>query len=114
MRKLTWGLFVSYLVVVSCAIEWLERDFGPLSIEEYQERYTVAGDPWVGDHVANLTRVLGPPDDILEAKPKWCEFQHGVHVLSYIYYDGSATGRSCIDTFVVVEETGIVIKYYCR
>jgi hypothetical protein len=87
----------------------------PLSIEEYQERYTKFGDhPWVGHQVEELIAERGPPDDVLEAKPKWTSFEHGVHVLSYIYYNESAAGESCIDAFVVVEVSGTIIKYNCR
>jgi len=40
--------------------------------------------------------------------------EYGVHVLSYIYYNDKAAGGSCIDAFVVVEDSGTIIKYYCR
>jgi hypothetical protein len=56
----------------------------------------------------------GQPDSVLEAKPKWSSFEHGVRVLSYIYYNDKAAGGSCIDAFVVVEDSGTIIKYYCR
>lgn len=101
-------------MAVSCSIDWLERDSGPLSIEEYQARYIVAGDPWAGDHVENLVRVLGPPDDIFEATPRYCSPAHGVRLLSYVYYNEAAEDRSRIDTYIVVEGTGVVIKYYRR
>ncbi len=56
----------------------------------------------------------GQPDSVLEAKPRWSSFKDGVHVLSYIYYNDTAARGSCIDAFVVVEDSGAIIKYYCR
>jgi hypothetical protein len=103
------------MVDAGCVTDrWLEGHSARLSIEEYQARYSNFGDPWVGLQVEDLIASRGPPDDVLEAKPRWTSFTHDVHVLSYIYYSGTDAGRSCIDAFVVVEDTGTVIKYYCR
>ena len=113
MRKLVYGLTLCCLILISCAVSWLQGDERPLSIDEYQELYSHVGGPWVGRQVGELTAVRGQPDDIREAKPSSCAFPHGIRVQSYIYYNDSEDG-SCIDTFVVVEASGKIIKYYCR
>jgi hypothetical protein len=102
------------LVLVGCSIGLLfDHDQWP-SIEEYQAGYSNFGNPWVGRQIEDLIDARGQPDIVLEAKPRWSSFKDGVHVDSYIYYDGTTPGRSCIDAFVVVEDTGTIIKYFCR
>lgn len=98
-------------MVIGCAIGRWEGDSPQLSTEEYQARYSNFGDPWVGYQVEDLIGARGWPDDVLEdVKPR----RHGVDVLLYTYYSKADVGRSCIDAFVVVEDTGTIIKYYCR
>lgn len=77
-------------------------------------RFSGSDNQWVGLHAEKLTAALGPPDSILEAKPKGGTFPYGIHVLSYIYYGDRSSRVACIDTYVVVEATGIIVKYYCR
>ena len=90
-------------------------DYEPLSISEYQARYSNFGDPWVGHQVDELIAERGPPDNVFEAKPRWVpSFKHDVHIDSYVYYSATANSRACIDTFVVVEDSRTIIKYYCR
>lgn len=72
------------------------------------------GNPWIGQHADQLVAALGTPDLILEARPKFAPFPDGIHVLSYIYSGNRSTSMSCIDTYVVVEATGMIVKYYCR
>jgi hypothetical protein len=86
----------------------------PLTAYEYQALYSDLGEPWVGYEVETLIAERGPPDSVLEAKPRWLPFKHGVHVLSYIYYNREAGAAPCIDAYVVVEDTGVIVKYYCR
>jgi len=93
-------------VVIGCTVGWW-GDFD-------QPFYSNFGDPWVGHQVEELIAERGQPDSVLEAKPRWSSFKDGVHVLSYIYYNHFVAGRSCIDAFVVVEDSGTIIKYYCR
>jgi len=114
MRKVVFGFILCCPIVIGCAIGRWESDNTPLSIEDYQARYSNCCNSWVLRPVEELIALRGPPDDILEAKPRWTQFSHGIHVLSYIYYNRSTDNRSCIDTFVVVEDTGTIIKYYCR
>ena len=100
---------------IGCTDAPLVDDYQALSIAEYQARYSNFGDPWVGHRVDELIAERGPPDSVFEAKPRWTpSFKHGVHIDSYIYYDTTASARACIDTFVVVEDSGTIIKYYCR
>jgi hypothetical protein len=114
MRLLFYAILACCLLAVSCSMDWLVDYEQPLSIEEYQARYSNYDDLWVGHQVDELIAKRGQPDDVLEAKPWGCSFQHGVPVLSYIYYSETTSSRSCIDTFVVVAESGAIIKYYCR
>ena len=86
----------------------------PLTAYEYQALYSDLGEPWVGYEVETLIAERGPPDSVLEAKPRWLAFKHGVHVLSYIYYNREPGGGPCTDAYVVVEDTGVIVKYYCR
>ena len=120
IRKATYTPIACCLVLSGCTIDQL---FGydqplsieqPLLIEEYQARYSNFSNPWVGHQVEELITERGQPDSVLEAKPRWYSFEHGVHVLSYIYYNEVAEGGSCIDAYVVVEDSGSIIKYYCR
>jgi len=91
---------------------------GPQDQYQAQFAYPVtrrgSGNPWVGQHADELTAALGPPDSILEARPRGSPFPNGVHVLSYIYYGDRSVRAACIDTYVVVEATGVIVKYYCR
>ncbi len=114
IRKATYTPIACCLVLSGCAIGQLVGYDQPLSIERYQARYSNFGDPSVGRQVEELIAERGLPDDVLEARPKGSSFQHGVHVLSYIYYNETAEGGSCIDAFVVVEDSGTIIKYYRR
>jgi hypothetical protein len=114
MQKTTHFASVFCLVLVGCSIGQLfDYDQWP-TIEEYQVGYSSFGNPWVGHQIEELIDDRGQPNSVLEAKPKWSSFKDGVHVLSYIYYGDTTPGGSCIDTFVVVEDTGTIIKYYCR
>jgi hypothetical protein len=114
MQKSAFFAIVSCLVLVGCGIgEFFDYDRWP-TIEEYQAGYSKFGNPWVGHQIEELVEERGLPDSVLEAKPKWSSFKDGVHVDSYIYFSKTSAGGSCIDTFVVVEATGTIIKYYCR
>ena len=114
MRKDAYAFIACCLVAMSCTIGQSVDYDQPLSIKEYQVRYSNFSDPWVGHQVEELIAERGLPDDVLEAKPIWSSFQHGVHALSYIYYNETTAGGSCIDAFVVVEDSATIVKYYCR
>ena len=114
MRKLAFAPIACCLVVIGCTISWWGEFDQLFYFDEYQQVYSNFGDPWVGHQVEELIAERGQPDSVLEAKPKWSAFEDGVHVLSYIYYNDAAAGGSCIDTYVVVEDSGAIIKYYCR
>ncbi len=114
MRKATYAPIVCCLVVIGCTIGWWGDFDQPFCIDEYQQRYSNFSDPWVGHQVEDLIAERGQPDSVLEAKPKGSSFKDGVHVLCYIYYNDAAAGGSCVDAYVVVEDSGSIIKYYCR
>jgi len=105
---------VCCFVASGCTVGWPDENGQPFSTEGYQQHYANFDDPWVGHQVEELIAERGQPDIVLEAKPKYSSFNHDTHVLSYIYYNHSATGGSCIDAYVVVEDSGTIIKYYCR
>jgi hypothetical protein len=73
-----------------------------------------AGRPLVSEviYADELVALYGPPDLVLEARPKDGEYRDGVPALSYIYKPRD--GRKCYDTFVVIMETGKVARYHCR
>ena len=109
-----------WVVFAGCSIDQLlDFDQSP-SLQTWRpvESRVTGGDypasAWVGENIDSLIEVRGPPAMVLEARPKWTEFKDGVPVLSYIYPASSTAGQSCIDTFVVVETTGLIVKYYCR
>ena len=108
------GLFTVLILAGGCTLPTVPDERSALSAEEYQLLYSHFGEPWVGDDVAALVADRGAPDSVLEAKHRLAEFKHGVHVLSYIYYNRAPGSSSCIDAYVVVEETGVIIKHYCR
>lgn len=91
--------------------EWLFDDPAPLM---FSSTYVpVSGEDWIGHDVDELITSVGPPDSVLEAVPRYTPFPGGRHVLSYIYFE-SPTGNACIDTWVVDESSGVIVKYYCR
>jgi len=81
---------------------------------DYQVYFDAFDNPWVGREVAVLVATLGPPDAILEARPRGGDFEAGIHALSYIYNPGFESAAVCIDVYVVAEASGTIIKYYCR
>ena len=108
-------LVASCFVGMGCTEAPVVYGYQRLSIEEYQLRYSEFGEPWVGHQVDELIAERGPPDNVFEAKPRWSpSFKHGVHIDSYVYYNKMGSARTCIDTFVVVEESRRIIRYYCR
>jgi hypothetical protein len=114
MQKAAHFDIILFLVLFGCSIgEFFDYDQWP-TIEEYQAGYSTFGNPWVGHKIDELLEERGRPDSVLEAKPRWSSFKNGVHVLSYIYYSEATAGVLCIEAFVVVEDTGTIIKYYCR
>jgi len=112
------------LLVICAGCTFVEVIVGdpqePLDQDHHSAQFTYpanllgSGDPWIGQHSDQLVAALGVPDAILEARPKGAPFPDGIHVLSYIYYGDRSTRISCIDTYVVVEATGMIVKYYCR
>ena len=71
-------------------------------------------DKWIGHDVSDLVSVIGEPDAILEATPKGVPFRDGKPANSYVYYHRSEPGDNCIDAYVVSEESGEIINYFCR
>jgi hypothetical protein len=114
MRQVTYAVIACCLAANGCAIDWLVDYDQPASIEEYQARYSNFGDPWVGHQVEELIVERGLPDDVFDAMSRRPSFPHGIHVLSYIYYNETAEGRSCIEAFVAVDDSGTIVRYYCR
>jgi hypothetical protein len=51
MRKLAYTFIACCLAAIACTSGQLVDYDQPLSIEEYQERYSNFGDPWVGHQV---------------------------------------------------------------
>jgi hypothetical protein len=114
MRSLVCGLVVILLIIVSCVTgQWGGYSARPL-IEEDQARYRNFDHPWEGRQVEQLIGSRGLPDNILDAQPLCTSFRQQGHVLLYVYNRKPGRDRSCIDTFAVAEDTGTIVKYYCR
>ena len=102
------------LVLIGCsAAQFIANDRWRMT-EQHEGGYSNSGDAWVGHQVEELVDDLGQPEIVLEARPRFFPFKDGVRAFSYIYYGETNAGRRCIDAFVVAEETGTIIKYYCR
>ena len=105
--------------LVSCALsDWVEENF-PVPIDDYPLRdsyHAALPAAYTGAvEVANVDELIashGPPDLILEARPRYGEFRDGIPAVSYIYKPRD--GRPCFDTFVVIMTTGTVARHYCR
>lgn len=116
MRRIVICFIICLTVVVGCALkQWLGLDQStPISIEEYQARCIRYDNPWVGRQRDELIAMRGRPDDIRVAGVRGCELEGRVHLNSYIYSPDTSSDSSCIDAFVILEETGTIVKYYCR
>ena len=106
-------------LLVGCAFSnWIVEHF-PEPVDEYllHDAYRAAvpivypGTVQI-THVDELIVLCGPPDLILEARPRYGEFREGIPAVSYVYKPRD--GRPCFDTFVVIVTTGTVARHYCR
>ena len=98
--------------------EWVAENIA-LPADEYlwRDAYRAAvpvGYPKVSEviHVDELVALYGPPDLVLEARPRDGEYRDDIPALAYIYKPRD--GRECYDTFVVIMATGKVARYHCR
>ena len=118
VRQFTWkagiGLFTALVLAGGCSLPTVPDQRSQLSAEEYQALYSHSEESRVGDNVAALVAERGPPDTILEAQPLMAPYERGLGVVSYVYDDRAPGGVSCIDAYVVVEETGVIIEHHCR
>lgn len=78
----------------------------------YGMTHSVPDNEWVGYSVDDLIAARGEPDGIYHAIPLGGTFDHGVHIDSYVY--GLYDRGPCVDAYVVVEETGQIVRYHCR
>jgi hypothetical protein len=90
--------------------DWMDEP--AMSAETYQLTHSVPDNQWVGHSVDELIAERGEPDGIYHAIPMGSTFDHDVHVDSYVY--GMYDNGPCVDAFVVVEETGQIVRYHCR
>ena len=112
-----WAVICALLTGCSVS-EWVAENF-PMPIEEYAWRDSYRGAAavvYVGGsqvtHVDELVALHGPPDLVLEARPRYGEYRGGIPALSYVYKPRD--GRVCYETYVVIEATGRVARSYCR
>lgn len=85
---------------------------GQMSAETYARTHSRFDSEWVGYSVDDLIAARGEPDEIYHAIPMGSTFDHGVHIDSYVY--GLYDRGPCVDAYVVVEETGQIVRYHCR
>jgi hypothetical protein len=104
----------------ACSLrDWIAEEF-PYPIDEYQLRFSyfsfAAGrsSQWVGSDIGQLLDQRGPPDLMLEARPKYGEYRYGMPAVSYVYRPDPGSGTQCYETYVVIEATGKIDRYYCR
>lgn len=96
---------------------WIAENF-PTPADEYAWRDSYVAAPAVRagglhiSHVDELVALYGEPDLILEARPRYGEYRDRIPAMSYVYKPRD--GRRCVNTFVVIEATGRVARYYCR
>lgn len=106
-------------MLAGCGLSvWVADNF-PSPAEQYPRRdfygaVVPAGRPGISgiSHVDELVTLYGPPDLILEARPRNGDFRDGTPAASYVYYPRD--GRHCYDAFVVILATGRVVRHYCR
>jgi hypothetical protein len=110
---------VALTLLAGCGLTpWVAENFStPFEDYAWRDAYQAsapAGRPLVSEitYADELVALCGPPDLVLEARPKDGEYRDGVPALSYIYKPRD--GRKCYDTFVIVMATGRVARYYCR
>ncbi len=85
------------------------------STYDYRANFRSFDNPWVGRTREELLNALGPPDAVLEARPKFVDqWKGGVPVYMYVYSGANKSSGKCIDAYVVAEPSSTVIKYYCR
>ena len=82
-------------------------DMGQPMTYDYSVYFTAFDNPWVGRSRDELLDVLGPPDGIYEARHRFADYEAGVPASTYIYMDGVASSRHCVDAYVIDE-------CYCR
>ena len=120
MRGLAITCLALLVTLLGCGIhQWVNDNF-PMPIDEYLSQtaytdgYRVYDSTWIGSDVDDLVRGRGAPYLVLEARPKYGNFRDGIPAVSYVYAPIEGSGKACFDTYVVVEETGTVVRYYCR
>ena len=107
-------LIVLPLMVAGCSIgEWIERDAPPTSLRSYPAHYD-QGLRMIGRDVDDAVEQIGPPDFVLDGRPRYGQYKNGVPVLSYVYASETYFGTNCIDVLVVTQQSGKVARYHCR
>ena len=114
MLTIKSGLIVLLLIAAGCSIgEWIDRDVPPASLGSYPEHYD-PGVQMIGRDVDDTVEQIGPPDFILDGRPRYGEYKNGIPVLSYVYVSETYFGTNCIDVLVVTQQSGKVARYHCR
>ena len=84
-------------------------------VYEYSAYARSSSNPWVGRSRDELIEALGPPEFVLEARPRFSNgWPDGFPAYTYVYRGDTNSPGHCIDAYVVAEPTSTVIKYYCR
>ncbi len=63
---------------------------------------------WLGQHADSLIKDLGEPAQIVNAT-----LLGGPGSVALVYTD-QPNNMGCIDAYVIVQETGEILKYFCR
>jgi hypothetical protein len=106
MKKLLMPLILS-IAVVGCA-ERPKKSGDAKKRDEAMEAAMAERTKWLGQHADSLIDELGEPAQIVNAT------QLGGPGSVALVYTDQPNNNGCIDAYVIVQETGEVLKYFCR
>jgi hypothetical protein len=102
----------------ACSVaDWVAENF-PTPIDEYDWQFYSSGyayakpNPIGARHVDELVEQRGPPYMIFEARHRYGDYRNGVPAVAYVYRP--SPGKVCLDTYVVIIDSGVIARYHCR
>ncbi len=101
------AILVALLSLLGCSVQPLEENPSNNIHDKKKQHALVMHEAWVGKSTIELLAVRGEPTSRLVLPPK-----NLTSCSAYIYEDQSDMG--CMDSYVVQEESGMIIDYFCR
>ena len=68
----------------------------------------------VGKSVTELVSILGQPDLMIDTVPRGARYSDDTCDYAYVYLPKPGSASQCVNTYVIDELSGEVIKFYCR